>query len=54
LQDASRIRIYVEVQLEDPRIHTAEIRGVGKSIETEVEQPKKILEGVGKGLKKLF
>jgi hypothetical protein len=50
----SKVRIDVEGPLDDPEIHTAEAREIGKGIETEVEQPDTILEGVGKGLEKVF
>jgi hypothetical protein len=54
LQDISKIRIDVGGALDKPEIRTAEVREIGTSIETEVEQPAKMLEGVDKGLKKLF
>ncbi len=54
LEDVSKVRIDVEGPLDDPEIHTAEAREIGKGIETEVEQPETILEGAGKGLEKVF
>jgi uncharacterized protein YhdP len=54
LQDASRIRIHVQGPLEDPRVHTEQVKEIGKSIENVIEQPKDIVEGVGKGLDKVF
>ena len=54
LQDASRIRILVEGPLEDPDVHTEQVKEIGKSIENVIEQPKDIVDGVGKGLEKVF
>ncbi len=54
LEDVSKVRIDVDGPLDDPRIHTEEVREIGKGIETEVEQPGTILKGVGKGLEKVF
>ncbi len=54
LQDVNKIQIRVEGSLDEPQIHTEEAREIGQSIETEVEQPTKSLEGVGRRLKKIF
>jgi uncharacterized protein involved in outer membrane biogenesis len=54
LEDVTKIQIDVEGPLEDPKIHTAEAREIGKGIETEVDKPKRILQDVGKGLKETF
>jgi uncharacterized protein YhdP len=54
LEDVSKVRIDVDGPLDDPRIRTEEVREIGKGIETEVEQPKTIMEGAGKGLEKVF
>jgi len=54
LEDMTKIQIDVEGPMEDPKIHTAEIKEIGKGIETGVKKPKSILESVGKGLKKIF
>jgi hypothetical protein len=54
LEDVTKIQIDVEGPLEDPKIHTAEAREIGKGIETEVNKPKTILQDVGKGLKEIF
>lgn len=50
----TKIQINVEGPLEDPKIHTAEASNVGKSLETEVNEPKTIFEDVRKGLMKIF
>jgi uncharacterized protein YhdP len=44
LEDVTKIQIDVEGPLEDPKIHTAEAREIGKGIETEVNKPKTILQ----------
>jgi uncharacterized protein YhdP len=54
LEDVTKIQIDVEGPLEDPKIHTAEVREIGKGMGTEVKKPKNILEDVGKDLKKIF
>jgi len=54
VEDVTKIQIDVEGPLEDPKIHTAEAREIGKGIETEVTKPKTILKDIGKGLKKMF
>jgi uncharacterized protein YhdP len=54
LEDVTKIQIDVEGPLEDPKIHTAEVREIGKGIGTEVKKPKTILEDIGKDLKKIF
>jgi hypothetical protein len=54
VEDVTKIQIGVEGPLEDPKIHTAEAREIGKGIETEVTKPKTILKDIGKGLKKIF
>jgi uncharacterized protein involved in outer membrane biogenesis len=54
LEDVTKIQIDVEGPLEDPKIHTAEAREIGKGIKTEVNKPKTILQDVGKGLKETF
>jgi len=52
LKDVSRVRIRVDGSLQDPRIHTEEVREMGNSIEAEIEEIKTTIEDVGKGLKK--
>jgi hypothetical protein len=52
--DVTKIQIDVEGPLEDPKIHTVEAREIGKAVETEVNEPKTILQDVGKGLKEIF
>jgi uncharacterized protein YhdP len=54
LEDVTKIQIDVEGTLENPKIHTAEVREIGKGIETEVTKPKTILKDIGKGLKNIF
>lgn len=54
LDDVTKIQIDIEGSLEDPNIRSAEAREIGKGIETEVNQPKTILQEVGKGLKERF
>jgi hypothetical protein len=54
LEDVTEIHIDIEGPLEDPTIHTAEAREIGKDIETEGGKPKTILEDVGEGLEKIF
>jgi uncharacterized protein YhdP len=54
VEDVTKIQIDVEGPLEDPKIHTAEAREIGKGIETEITKPKTILKDIGKGLKKIF
>jgi hypothetical protein len=53
-QDVTKIQIDIEGPLEDPKIHTVEAREIGKAVETEVNEPKTILQDVGKGIKEIF
>jgi uncharacterized protein YhdP len=53
-EDLTKIRIDIKGSLEDPKIHAAEAREIGKGIETEVKEPVEILKDAEKNLKKIF
>lgn len=54
LDNVTKVHIEVEGPLDNPEIHTAELKNVSKDIESEIMEPKTILEDVEKDLEKMF
>ncbi len=54
LEDVTKVHIDVVGPLDDPEIHTAEVKSISKDIESEIRKPMTILEDVGKELKEIF
>lgn len=54
IEDVTQVHIEVVGPLNDPDIHTAEVKDIGEDVGSELKKPATMLEDIGERLKKMF